>query len=263
MMREGYAGGYCGGGEVREAHADGRAALPLLAKGESLMTKLAKEALQRRGSQAAMRVECAADEIPNLEYQYTPDALREALLAKDSLVATIKPGEFQNFAHRLPNASENFFTLPSDPHKLVSRGEYINHLTQFPVAGGGGFNDVPLLVYGNIRDVPLLSVLNGEKSAAVPVITGHDGRHRMRALDQLEEPSSLVRIFPEIRIKDELKDRLTANNPNRNVYDNDLLNTAFKSQIQHSGPVVGEGRSLDKFNMLDMPEVYERGGKAR
>lgn len=250
MQDENYAGGYAEGGEVREGYSNGRVVKPLLEAGESFLTKLAKEALQRRGSQAAMRVERAADEIPNLEYQYTPDALRNALLSDDSLVATIKPGEFQNFAHRLTDASENFYMLPANPNKPVSREEYIKHLSQFPVAGGGGFSDVPFLVYG-------------KKAAGTPAIVGHEGRHRMLALEELEEPSSLVRILPEYRVKDELKDRLTANNPGRNVYINDLLNTAFKSKIQHSGPVVGEGRSLDKFNMLEMPEVYERGGEVR
>lgn len=55
MMRDyNYAGGYCGGGEVREAHGNGKKVVgPLAAAAESAMTKAAEKVLAEKAAKAA------------------------------------------------------------------------------------------------------------------------------------------------------------------------------------------------------------------
>ena len=255
MQDENYAGGYAEGGEVREGYSNGRVVKPLLATTESLLTKLAKEALERRGAQTAQRVERAADEIPNLEYQYTPDALRNALLADDSLVMTMSPKDFQKFSLQLPSAENMFYVHPTDiagpnfaMHK-VDRDGYLKYLSQFPVRGGGGFNDVPYLKYADTGEYP--------------AIRGHEGRHRMLTLEGMDEPSTLVSLHPTPYLKDDLKDQLQGLFPYKNPYEDERLITRFKSHVYENPKVIPEGRTLDDFNLIDLPEPYAAGGEIR
>jgi hypothetical protein len=242
-------------GEVREAHADGRAALPLLAKGESLMTKLAKEALQRRGAQAAQRVERAADEIPNLEHQYTPDALRDALLTNDTLVMTMKPGDFQKFSEKLPPQAGSLPLSEGElPNKFSHRDEYLKYLSQFPVKGGGGFTDVPHLVYG--------TEYGYGKGPRFASIVGHEGRHRMLALEGLDDPSTLVRLHPTPDLRHIMKSEVQESFPYQNPYNDERMITQFKNKVYESPRVIPEKRALDESNLIDLPEPYAKGGKA-
>jgi hypothetical protein len=217
------------------------------------MTKLAKEALQRRGAQAAQRVERAADEIPNLEYQYKPDALREALLTNDTLVMTMKPGDFQKFSERLPRQTGSLPLAEGElPNKFSHRDEYLRYLSQFPVKEGGGFSNVPYLVYGT----------GYGDAGRFSSIAGHEGRHRMLALEGLDEPSTLVRLHPTPDLRHIMKSEVQESFPYQNPYNEERMITQFKNKVYDSPRVIPEKRALDESNLIDLPEPYAKGGKA-
>lgn len=57
LMREGYAGGYAEGGEVREAHGDGKKVIgPLAAAAEAAMAKAAEKVLADKAAKEAERI---------------------------------------------------------------------------------------------------------------------------------------------------------------------------------------------------------------
>ena len=206
-----------------------RAAAGEAVLGSGPIQKLMRDVSDQRGLRMGQRVERAADEIPNLENLYTQQALRDAFMANDQLLMSMKPSDFSKLATPLPG--------PPDASRIAA-------LTD--VAKSGGFNQVPWL---QLREME-----------GMPVISGHEGRHRSFALDTMGEPSSLVQISPHPYMKQMIKDVLEDKFGHINPYDKMRFMDQFNKQFPDDLRVVPQGKSLDEFQKIKLPEPYKKGG---
>jgi hypothetical protein len=189
--------------------------------------------LQREGTHGAKRLERAADEIPNLEKMYSPQALKEAFSGDNTrVVATINPKDFERYATPLPmdlamnkayhsdkavkptmrqafmdsgltdqqwqelndyQRADLFDKYDAKISKMksnrpMSYDQYIKHLAKIK----GGFAQVPFLQLDKQEQgLPI-----------VPHITGHEGRHRNRALFHKGVDKSLVTLEPRAELRE-------------------------------------------------------------
>ena len=143
-------------------------------KGSKKLTDLEKYLNNMLGAEQAKRIQRAADEIPNLENQYSAEALLRAFRGGKGEpyqgVITLDPAMFEKFASPL-----------NEPLTKGSK-ENIEKL-QWVLRDKKGFNEVPMLLLNK----------EGER---LPFITGHEGRHRSRALAAEGMPTTLVEIIP-------------------------------------------------------------------
>lgn len=201
-----------------------------------------KEAVrQSKGDFGARRVERAADEIPNLERMYKEEGLRSAFTGDNAqAVMTMKPGDFEKFAKRLEGRTSadigpkmaklakkgeiDKYTLPTD--------EYVQYLRQLRE----GFDDVPFLGIDKEEfGLPLK-----------PFISGHEGRHRSRALAESGQPTSLVRLIPRAELREPF--------PRRSQ--EEYLD-ALRQELDLTGNLVlPEGGG----SPLILPDIYAEGG---
>lgn len=194
-----------------------------------VISKLFDDIFQTRGAENARRVERAADEIPNLEKLYTPEALASAFRRNDQLLMTMKPEDFLKFAA---------------PFEGKPTPKYIQELSQLP--GKGGFEDVPFLQFNRITNVP--------------VISGHEGRHRSLALQKIEQPTSLVQLEPSPTLREAIKDQIREKRPYANPYEGDRFMMGIRRELPEDLRVVPQNRSLDEWQKLELPEPYKKGG---
>ena len=160
-----------------------------------------KEAVRAtKGDFGARRVERAADEIPNLEKMFTDEALREAFSGDNAkAVMTMNPADFEKYAARLhykssvgPNAAKLASQGDLSKHTM-STEDYLKFLRELPE----GFNDIPYLqISKQETGLPLM-----------PYITGHEGRHRSRALAGAGQQRSLVQLMPNYELREPLPRR--------------------------------------------------------
>ena len=190
-----------------------------------LMTKLEQE----YGPDWARRLERAADEIPNLEKLYTPEALQSAFTRNDQLLMSMKPSDFGKLA--LP------LNKPADP-------AYIKELANLP--SQGGFSDVPWLQIKNL--------------GGYPVVSGHEGRHRSLALEARDQPMALVQLAPNPDMKYAIKEAVQERFPYKNPYDQMRFMMEFRRQLPEDLRVIPQGKSLDEFQKMGLPEPYASGG---
>ena len=161
-------------------------------EGEKLVTLL-KE-FREEGNRAALRrLERIGDEAPYAAERIDLDALRSALSRGDNadLLAIISPKDFKYLAAQL---NSDYWTAP-DVGKIqapagMSVQEYVTYLGQ--AAKEKGFKDIPFLEYGEHLGTTRLGV------------KGHEGRHRMKALEELEDEKALVRLFPRASVREPL-----------------------------------------------------------
>jgi hypothetical protein len=157
-----------------------------------------KEAVRTaKGNYGAKRVERAADEIANLEKMYTDEALRQVFSGDNAkALMTIDPADFENYAARLhykssvgPNAAK--LASQGDLSKFtMSTEDYLKYLRTLPE----GFDQVPYLqISKQETGLPLM-----------PYITGHEGRHRNRALAGAGQQRSLVQLMPNYELREPL-----------------------------------------------------------
>ena len=257
---------YEGGGktpmllEVREHHASGNRVLGAIISGakrgggnevtnfakqilkQSPESNLYQEILQNRGIDAARRVQRAADEIPNLGSMYTPNALREAFTGingDESLLMSMKPSDFGKFAAPIGEDLKNWKSGSPE-----AWNQYVNELSK--VSQSGGFSEVPYLIYG--------------EPDRVPAIVGHEGRHRSLALEQMDAPSSLVRLQPNFIVKDAIQTPILENNPGWKPYKDEKFKMQFQQRLPEDLKVVPETKSLDDFQKMELPEPFAHGG---
>ena len=169
----------------------------------SKLAEIEKSVLEKRGKAESKRVQKAADEVKNLEDQYTEEALREVFSGDNTnLLMVGNPAEFQEFAAKL-----------EEPYRpAVER--YWREMS----AQGGGAPSIPFLY------------INKEKST-LPFISGHEGRHRNIAMQELGYPSTLWRLMPRAALREDLPRRT------REEYIKALLD-----QIGEKPLVIPEGR---------------------
>lgn len=217
----------------------------------SALTELKKIVQQEKGGYGARRVERAADEVPNLENLYTLDALKERFLGDNAkALMTMSPADFEKFASELqgktsvgPKAAES--AKQGDISKYtVPTNDYVKHLERIAM-----FDSVP---YFNLAKeevgLPLL-----------PYISGHEGRHRSRALANRGENSNLVGVTPTMDLREGL--------PRRSQEE---FIEALKQELEMTGNKVKPEEYFDNLKQKDvkrspiiLPDVYAKGGAVK
>lgn len=203
----------------------------------STLTELKKIVEKEKGGYGARRLERAADEVPNLEKLYQERALREAFTGDNAkALMTMNPADFEKYAAKL-------FTLePSGSSLQGSSDDYLNYLRKLPE----GF-----------RDVPFLEINKREQGAPlIPFISGHEGRHRSRALTKNDEPLSLVRLMPRSEMREPF--------PRRSQQE---YIEALKEEMALTGNKIKPENytNLDSIKVItrppiDLPDIYAKGG---
>lgn len=211
-----------------------------------------KEAVRAsKGDFGARRVERAADEIANLEKMFTEDALREAFTGDNAkAVMTMNPADFEKYAAQLhmkrsvgPKAAELASQGDLSKHTMTTE-EYLKYLRTLPE----GFTDVPFLqISKQETGLPLM-----------PYISGHEGRHRSRALAGAGQQKSLVRLMPNYELRESL--------PRRHQ---DEYIQALRDEMFITGNKVKPEKYFDDSlpkNLLierppiELPDFYAKGG---
>jgi hypothetical protein len=212
----------------------------------SALTELKKTVQQEKGGYGSRRLERAADEVPNLEKMYTLDALKERFLGDNAkALMTMSPADFEKFASELqgktsvgPKAAESArqgdiskYTVPTD--------EYVKHLERIAM-----FDSVPYLNLAKEEvGLPLL-----------PYISGHEGRHRSRALAGRGEKRNLVGVTPTMDLREGL--------PRRSQEE---FIEAMKKELELSGGLVlpQSEPMLGGRPPIILPDVYAKGGAVK
>jgi hypothetical protein len=218
---------------------------PMIMK-PSALTELRKIVQQEKGGYGARRVERAADEVPNLENLYTLDALKERFLGDNAkALMTMNPADFEKFATELqgktsvgPKAAESAkqgeitkYTVPTN--------EYVKHLERIAM-----FDSVPYLNLAKEEvGLPLL-----------PYVSGHEGRHRSRALAGKGEKRNLVGVTPTMDLREGL--------PRRSQEE---FIEAMKKELELSGGLVlpQSEPMLGGRPPIILPDVYAKGGAVK
>jgi hypothetical protein len=243
---------YAGGGAlvkaVRAAQSVGKQAPSVVIPGK---LSSVKEAVRKsKGDFGARRVERAADEIPNLENMYQEEGLRFAFTGDNAqALMTMNPADFEKFAlpligskgARSPISGGEIdkYSLPTD--------EYIQYLQRLR----GGFEEPAFLsINKQEQGLPLM-----------PFISGHEGRHRSRALAASGQPTSLVRLIPRAELREPF--------PRRSQEE---YLQALREELEMTGNLVlpegdmtlyrtGEGPPPRPAVVL--PDIYAQGGQVK
>jgi hypothetical protein len=183
--------GFAAGGTVGPEEWQAEEHVNHKASGGSVLKDLEEHVRQQKGEYGAKRVQRAADEIPDLESMFSPDALRQVFTGDNAkALMTMNPADFEKFAKRMEDTK-------SDSRRHTSEGDYIafddylKHLADLK----SGFSSVPYLEVGK------------RKPEYLPTIEGHEGRHRSRALTNKGVKSSLVQLLPRAMLREELPRR--------------------------------------------------------
>ena len=196
----------------------------------SKLQLLLELALQKKGAYGARRVQRAADEIKNLEKTYSQGALEDAFLGDNAkALMTMNPADFERFAKKLQL---------EDPISREVAQKNINKLSRIRQ----GFADVPFLE------------IDRQKSEYLPNISGHEGRHRMRALEKKGEQESLVRLLPRQSLREDFP-----------RYTQEEYIEALRKELGEKGLVTPEGAFRatpeNPYGAIELPEIYAKGGK--
>ena len=206
----------------------------------STLTELKKIVEKEKGGYGARRVERAADEVPNLDKLYQEKALREAFTGDNAkALMTMNPADFEKYAAKLFTLEPSQGALPQG-----SSDDYLNYLRKVQ-----GF-----------RDVPFLEINKREQGTpVVPYISGHEGRHRSRAMTKNDETSSLVRLLPRSEMREPF--------PRRSQEE---YIEALKEELSLTGNKVKPENytNLDSIKVItrppiDLPDIYAKGGSVK
>lgn len=218
----------------------------------SKLSNVKEMAKKREGEYGARRVERASDEIPNLEKMYQEDTLRSAFIGGDNARAlmTMNPADFEKYAEPLgfktsigPKMAE--YAKQGDITKdTVPTDEFIKYLQRLQ----DGFEDIPFLS------------VNKEESGLplVPFITGHEGRHRNRALAGLGESTNLIQLLPRAELREPF--------PRRSQEE---YIDAIRKEMEMTGNMVSPEEYFHhilqknvKRDPIRLPDLYAEGGAA-
>lgn len=206
----------------------------------SKISNVEKAVRESKGQHGAKRVQRAADQIKNLERLYSEEALRRAFVGDNAKALMImNPADFERFSAPLlmqekgyPGSGPLKATLPTN--------EYINYLS-----GIDEFHDVPFLeINKEEQGLPL-----------IPFISGHEGRHRSRAMAQRGEPAGLVQLLPRAELRD-----LPRGSQEEYL-------EALKKELEMTGNIVLPEKYFDNLRQedirrpaIELPDIYAEGG---
>jgi hypothetical protein len=198
-----------------------------------------------KGEYGARRVHRAADEIPNLENLYSLEALKRAFSGDNAqAMMTMDPAHFEHYASPIPERTKRWPGKESDKENLPT-ADYIRYLQKV-----GAFHDVPMLD------------LNKEEAGLplTPFISGHEGRHRNRAMAQNGQKKGIVRMLPRAELREPF--------PRRSQ--EDYIEAMKKELAMTKGMVLPQRYSESKDNgwteapvrrpAIKMPDIYAKGG---
>jgi hypothetical protein len=267
------------GGPIKSAlEGVGKAAAEVKKAGK--LTRLQKELRERGGEKQAQRLERAADEIPGLERLFHSRGLIEAFQGSEGFpyqgVVTMRPGDYKNFSQPLEvDLSEGRQGI--SPYSVQN----IEDLRDL-IRRGRPFTSVPYLQL--------------DKKGPLTIVSGHEGRHRTRAMEAEDIPATLVQVLPRHSLK--FKD---LRNPSPSEWRQKLseamgpeglvlpeggmkLNPKF-ARASELAKKASEERDWNKFGALDrelsryhkedkvklpdlemlteFPEVYQKGGAVK
>jgi hypothetical protein len=242
---------YSGGGAlvkaVRAAQSVGREAPSVVIP--SAVTRVQQAVRESKGDYGARRVQRAADEIPNLERMYKEEALRSAFTGDNAqAVMTMNPADFERFALEMVPHQKGLMPWTGEIDKYsLPTDEYIQYLQKLR----GGFDDLPFLgINKQEQGLPLL-----------PFISGHEGRHRSRALAASGQPTSLVRLVPRAELREPF--------PRRSQEE---YLQALRDELDMTGNLVLPEGDLNAYRSgegppprpaIVLPDIYAQGGQVK
>lgn len=212
----------------------------IIKAGKGAVSRLIDEMRQTNPFEAK-RLERMADEVPNLENLYKEEALKGLLRGDNAKgVMTMRPQDFEKFSTKLdfdPNAPQRFLFEPEGVPPNLTQGQYIKYLSDLQ-----GFSDVPML---EVNTTP-------PRLKPAPFISGHEGRHRSRALVESGQPTSIVQFLPRFELREGLPRR------SREEY-----LKALNEELERTNRMVRPQRLNPNERarpLMQLPEVYEDGG---
>ena len=226
--------------QMKAEMAVGRAAAAPTIMTRSDISELAEYIKNREGGYGLRRVERAADEIPRLGELYSQDALREAFSGDNArALMTLKPSEFEKYAIPLED------NLRDESVKNIANLIGIRHK--------GGFDSVPYFeVNKEEQGLPLL-----------PFISGHEGRHRNRALSAAGEEAGLVQFLPRAELREPFprrsqEDYIEALKREMSITGNKVLPQVWRESSKNSLEDITIRRPA-----IDLPDLYAEGGAVK
>jgi hypothetical protein len=251
-----------------------------------------KDAMRKRqGEYGARRVERAADEVPNLERMYQEEALKQAFGGDNAkAMMTINPKDFEKYAMPLPMnlasdkayfkaearnptmreafmdsglTNEQWHEL-NDIQKMDVFNKYNNKVSKMAINEPMEFDQYLKHLADlddGFEDVPFLQINKQEQGLPLtPFISGHEGRHRNRALAGRGEEKSLVQLIPRAELREPF--------PRRSQEE---YLEALKKEMEMTGnkvrpedeDVYGGGQIQQiRRGLIELPDLYADGGAA-
>ena len=211
----------------------------------SKISELKKIVQERMGGYGAKRLERAADEIPDLDKLYSSAALKSAFVGDNArALMTMNSKDFEKYSAPIPESMSNPQTYRrygsqslDDSMKDMTLKEYIESLTNVP----GGFAAVPFLeINKKEQGLPLM-----------PFISGHEGRHRSRALVSQGQEANLVRLLPRAELREPFQRR-----------SQEEYIEALKKELEMTGNKVVPQKYEDIIRpAIELPDIYAKGGR--
>jgi hypothetical protein len=174
---------------------------------------------------------------------YQEDALKQAFTGDNAAaMMTIDPSRFEEFATPI---SSTFTRANSVRHTsagdMVTFPEYLEYLKSVD-----GFDAVPFL--------EINKQLQG--TMAKPYVSGHEGRHRNRAMSQSGEKTGLVQLLPRSELREPFPRRTQ-----------EEYIEALKKELEMTGnivlPQINKNQPhLPQRPAIDLPDIYAEGGGA-